>query len=372
MPDIDLTENISKLLKVEAGGRLDFPDGSYLSQTATAGIRLVCAAGYKQDWTNGANYYREQASEAVYYTDMQDNNPTDGSLLLSEFPIGCLWETVDGSLYTSIGDLTEAGYTDWSELSPATASVWSMALSANAAASSAQDTANAAQSAASAAQSTANTALSDAATAQANANTRARGIEIKTADFTAVVGGRYITESGSIISITDPTGTTAGQSYEVWIGSGTIWFNGAGTVYSASRFSIRRRYNGSAWVTPTPVLTDELSLAAYKETASNPSFTAGSYTVNLSAGTTIFVMSVVENSTVTLPTATAGKSFMMEMRQTGAFTLAWTPAGGDIVRWQNNITPVLTATSGRCDVFSFFCPIAGVWRASAVQNYTTV
>lgn len=86
----------------------------------------------------------------------------------------------------------------------------------------------------------------------------ARAIETKTAAFTAVIGGRYIVETGSIVSITDPAGTTAGQSYEVWIGSGTIWFNGAGTVYSASRFSIRRRYNGSAWVTPTPTLTDSI------------------------------------------------------------------------------------------------------------------
>jgi len=90
----------------------------------------------------------------------------------------------------------------------------------------------------------------------------ARAIETKTANFTAVIGGRHITESGGIISITDPTGTTAGQSYEIWVGSGTIWFNGAGTVYSASRFSIRRSYNGSAWVTPSPVVTDALQVGA--------------------------------------------------------------------------------------------------------------
>lgn len=90
----------------------------------------------------------------------------------------------------------------------------------------------------------------------------ARAIEVKTANFAAVVGGRYIVESGGLVSITDPAGTTAGQSYEVWIGSGTIWFNGAGTVYSASRFSIRRRYNGSAWATPAPTITDTLTVGS--------------------------------------------------------------------------------------------------------------
>ena len=102
-------------------------------------------------------------------------------------------------------------------------------------------------------------AKADAAQSAAQAAS-ARAIEIRTGNFTAVVGGRYITESGGTISITDPTGTTAGQSYEVWIGSGSIQFNGTGTVYSASRFSIRRRFNGSAWVTPAPMLTDQLSV----------------------------------------------------------------------------------------------------------------
>lgn len=89
----------------------------------------------------------------------------------------------------------------------------------------------------------------------------ARAIETKTGNFTAVIGGRYIVESGGTVSITDPTGTTAGDSYEVWIGSGNIQFNGTGTSYAASRFSIRRRYSGSAWTTPSPVLTDALTLS---------------------------------------------------------------------------------------------------------------
>lgn len=90
----------------------------------------------------------------------------------------------------------------------------------------------------------------------------ARAIETKTGDFTAVVGGRYIVETGGTVSVTDPTGTAAGDSYEVWIGSGNIQFNGTGTSYSASRFSIRRRYTGSAWAAPAPMLTDTLTVGS--------------------------------------------------------------------------------------------------------------
>jgi hypothetical protein len=85
----------------------------------------------------------------------------------------------------------------------------------------------------------------------------ARKIETKTANFTAEIGGRYIVESGGNVVITDPSGTTAGQSYEVWVGSGTIQFS-SGQTYAASRFSIRRRYTGSAWATPTPFLSDSI------------------------------------------------------------------------------------------------------------------
>jgi len=96
----------------------------------------------------------------------------------------------------------------------------------------------------------------------------ARSIETKTASFTSVVGGRYIVEAGGLISITDPTtrldssALQAGDSYETWIGAGTVQFNATGTTFAASRFSIRRRYTGSAWATPSPMLSDTLQVGA--------------------------------------------------------------------------------------------------------------
>ena len=96
----------------------------------------------------------------------------------------------------------------------------------------------------------------------------APAIQTKTTDFSAAVGGRYITESAGKISITDPTtraggaALVAGDSYETWVGSGQIWYNGAGVSYSASRFSIRRRYTGSAWSTPAPMLSDTMQVGS--------------------------------------------------------------------------------------------------------------
>lgn len=139
----------------------------------------------------------------------------------------------------------------------------------------------------------------------------ARSIETKTSDFTAVLGGRYIVESAGVVGVIDPTGTAAGDSFEVWVGSGTVRFGATSTIvsgqsyivvsgtghtsfgsanntvgtiftasssgtnsngivapststaYAASRFSIRRRYTGSStWVIPTPTLSDTLNVGS--------------------------------------------------------------------------------------------------------------
>ena len=109
---------------------------------------------------------------------------------------------------------------------------------------------------------TGRTVLTGTATQARAAISAAQAIETKTANFTASIGGRYIVETGGTVSITDPTGTTAGDSYEVWAGSGSIQFNGTGTSYTASRFSIRRRYTGSEWATPAPMLSDTLTVGS--------------------------------------------------------------------------------------------------------------
>lgn len=106
------------------------------------------------------------------------------------------------------------------------------------------------------------TSLANAAQAAAIAAS-ARAIEIQTADFTAVRGGRYIVEG--TVTITDPAGTNAqGGSYEVWIGSGQATMGG--TAYLPSRFSIRRRCSAGGspgtWATPTAIISGPISVSS--------------------------------------------------------------------------------------------------------------
>jgi hypothetical protein len=93
----------------------------------------------------------------------------------------------------------------------------------------------------------------------------ARAPEKKYYPFTAVVGGLYQLEGEVVATVFDPIGTpTTGDSYEVIVGSTSAGtqFNGIGTPYYPSRFPIRREYNGSAWVTTQPFLSDGLSFSA--------------------------------------------------------------------------------------------------------------
>jgi hypothetical protein len=71
--------------------------------------------------------------------------------------------------------------------------------------------------------------------------------------------------------------------------------------------------------------------------------------------------------TFTMPTATAGKSFVLFLKQAAA------PGGGTAtftgVKWSGSLTPTVTAAAARMDIFSFFADGTN-WYGSYTQNYT--
>jgi hypothetical protein len=93
--------------------------------------------------------------------------------------------------------------------------------------------------------------------------------------------------------------------------------------------------------------------------ASTLSLTSGTFqTATLTASTAC---------TFTMPTATAGKSFVLLLKQaasTGNGTATFTS-----VKWQSSIAPTVTATAGKMDIFSFLSDGTN-WYGSYVQGYT--
>lgn len=104
----------------------------------------------------------------------------------------------------------------------------------------------------------------------------------------------------------------------------------------------------------------------YKEKV-NTANTGTAYTINLSDGT-IQLLTLTGNCTFTFPTATAGKSFMILLKQdaTGSRTVTWPAA----VKWPSSTAPTLTTTASRLDKFVFTADGTNWYGSNGGQNYT--
>jgi len=106
MSDVNLSVNMSKLLKSITGGILDFFNASKIQEAPNGGVRQVCSIDYKKDWTNGVNYYRNQGDETVRFTDMQFGAPTASDDDTQGFVVNSYWQTVDGTVYRCLENTT--------------------------------------------------------------------------------------------------------------------------------------------------------------------------------------------------------------------------------------------------------------------------
>lgn len=86
-------------------------------------------------------------------------------------------------------------------------------------------------------------------------------------------------------------------------------------------------------------------------------------TLSLSNGT-VQTVTLTANCTFTMPTVTAGKSFMLFLN-TGAGNLTATFTG---VKFPSNTAPTITTTASRTDIITFAAD-GSTWYGSAVQNY---
>jgi len=93
--------------------------------------------------------------------------------------------------------------------------------------------------------------------------------------------------------------------------------------------------------------------------------TGTSQTIALTNGT-VQTATLTGNCTFTMPTATAGKSFILLLKQdgTGSRTATFTS-----VKWGVAGTPTVTATAGKMDIFSFVSDGTN-WYGNVTQGYT--
>jgi hypothetical protein len=168
-------------------------------------------------------------------------------------------------------------------------------------------------------------------------------------------------------------------------GGSTIGSEADGTLMRGA-YAIRRNGSNifidanSSTGTVTSTLINEVSLDGSEvltnKTLTNPTinnYTEGvvtignsgtSQTIALTLGT-FQTVTLTGSCTFTMPTATAGKSFILKvMTGAGGFTATFTG-----VKWPDNTAPVITATAGRYDLLSFIAD-GTAWSGSAIQNFT--
>ena len=121
--------------------------------------------------------------------------------------------------------------------------------------------------------------------------------------------------------------------------------------------------------------TDTQTLSA--KTLTNPTVTnyvetpysansSTAITLDLTNGT-VQIITLTGTATITMPTATSGKSFIMFLKQdaTGSRTVTWST-----VKWAGGTAPTITSTASRLDILSFFADGTNWYGVVVAQNYT--
>jgi hypothetical protein len=147
---------------------------------------------------------------------------------------------------------------------------------------------------------------------------------------------------------------TTGDTISI-AGGGT----GAGTLAGASIVT----YTGTETLT-NKTLTNP-TVTNYVETPYSAN-SSTAITLALTNGT-VQIITLTGSATITMPTATSGKSFIMFLKQdaTGSRTVTWST-----VKWAGGTAPTITSTASRQDILSFFADGTNWYGVVVAQNYT--
>lgn len=160
-------------------------------------------------------------------------------------------------------------------------------------------------------------------------------------DYTAVAAG----------------GTGVGTLTGIVKGNGTSAFSvaTAGTDYTSPTST--ETMTNKTLTNPTVTNYVETPYSANSSTAITLALTNG----------TVQIITLTGNATITMPTATSGKSFIMYLKQdaTGSRTVTWST-----VKWAGGTAPTITSTASRQDILSFFADGTNWYGVVVGQNYT--
>ena len=150
-------------------------------------------------------------------------------------------------------------------------------------------------------------------------------------------------------------------------GTGILTFLGTPSSANLAAAVTDETGSGSLVFATTPTLTNP-TITNYTESVVAIGTVTTSSTISLTSGTVqTATLTASTACTFTMPTATAGKSFVLLLKQaasTGNGTATFTG-----VKWGTAGAPTITATAGKMDILSFIADGTN-WYGSITQGYT--
>lgn len=159
---------------------------------------------------------------------------------------------------------------------------------------------------------------------------------------------------------TDAVSTVAGRTGDVTLTKSDVGLGNVDNTSDATKDAASTTLTNKTLSNPT--------VNGYTEGVTALGTVTSSATISLASGTVITATLTASTAcTFTMPTATAGKSFVLLLKQ--AATTGNGSATFTGVKWNTASAPTITATAGKMDILSFFADGTS-WYGSIVQGFT--
>jgi hypothetical protein len=207
------------------------------------------------------------------------------------------------------------------------------------------------------------------------------GVNVGAGKTLAIAGTLNVTSAtvtGFSASKLNATGTADATTF---LRGDNSWATVSAQVYPAAGIAVS---TGSAWNTSLTAPSGAIVGTTDTQTVTNKTIEAGTftngyteetvsantstaYTIDLANGS-VQILTLTGNCTFTFPTATAGRSFILILKQdgTGSRTATWPAA----VKWPAGTAPTITSTASKSDKYIFTADGSNWIGSNAGQNYT--
>ena len=207
------------------------------------------------------------------------------------------------------------------------------------------------------------------------------GVNVGAGKTLAIAGTLNVTSAtvtGFSVSKLSATGT---PSVSTFLRGDNSWATVSAQVYPAAGIAVS---TGTAWNTSLTAPSGAIVGTTDTQTVTNKTIEAGTftngyteetvtantstaYTIDLANGS-VQILTLTGNCTFTFPTATAGRSFILILKQdgTGSRTATWPAA----VKWPAGTAPTITSTASKSDKYIFTADGSNWIGSNAGQNYT--